>query len=244
MKAMIFAAGLGTRLKPITDTIPKALVPIAGVPLIEHTVLKLKSAGFSDIIVNVHHFADQIIDFFKKKNNFGINIVISDERNRLLNTGGGIAYAADFFRGEKAFLVHNVDILSNIDLNALCQCHLKNDSLATLVVNNRETARYLLFDDELCMKGWTNIESKELRPSSLKSAEAYRKLAFSGIQVLSSDVFELMKNYGELFSIMDFYISESLSHPIRAFIPEKYEMIDVGKINVLAEAEKFLTKKD
>ena len=131
MKAMIFAAGLGTRLKPITDILPKALVPIAGKPLLEHVILKLKAVGFDEIIVNIHHFPNQIIEFLKANNNFGIRIEVSDERDELLDTGGGIRKAARFFDDGKPFLVHNVDILSNVDLKALYHQHIRNNSLAT-----------------------------------------------------------------------------------------------------------------
>ena len=143
---MIFAAGLGTRLKPITDNLPKALVPIAGKPLLEHVILKLKTAGFDEIIINIHHFPDQIIDFMKANNNFGIRIEVSDERDELLDTGGGIRKVAWFFDDGKPFLVHNVDILSNIDLVELYNQHISTNSLATLVVSQRDTFRYLLFD--------------------------------------------------------------------------------------------------
>ena len=206
MKAMIFAAGLGTRLKPVTDNLPKALVPIAGKPLLEHVILKLKSAGFDEIIVNVHHFHDQIIDFLKENNNFSIRIEVSDERNLLLDTGGGIRKAAWFFDDEKPFLVHNVDILSNVDLKVLYHQHLRTNSLATLVVSKRDTFRYLLFDDNLRLSGWINEKTGETKPINLKKIELYNKLAFAGIQVLSPKVFDLMKNLEPKFPIMDFYL--------------------------------------
>src|SRR5664280_1226211 len=171
MKAMIFAAGLGTRLKPVTDNLPKALVPIAGKPLLEHVILKLKSAGFDEIIVNIHHFPDQIIDFLKANNNFSIRIEVSDERNLLLDTGGGIRRAAWFFDDEKPFLVHNVDILSNVDLKELYQQHLRSNSLATLVVSKRDTFRYLLFNDDNRLCGWINEKTGETKPLELNRTE-------------------------------------------------------------------------
>ncbi len=146
---MIFAAGLGTRLKPITDSIPKALVPINGKPLLQFVIEKLKMSGFDEIIVNVHHFPDQIIDFLNTNYNFGIHIEVSDERDLLLDTGGGIRKAQWFFDDGKPFLVHNVDILSNVDLKALYHQHLRTNCLATLVVSQRNTFRYLLFNDDL-----------------------------------------------------------------------------------------------
>ncbi len=240
MKALIFAAGLGTRLKPITDSLPKALISIGGKPLLEHVILKLKAAGFDEIIVNVHHFPDQIINFLKENDNFGIQIEVSDERDLLLDTGGGIKKTASFFDDGKPFLVHNVDILSNVDLKALYHQHKQTNSLATLVVSERDTFRYLLFNDDLQLKGWVNEKTGETKPTGLKSPELYTKLAFSGIQVLSSNVFDLMKNLESKFPIMDFYLSNMQTQVISGFVPENYKMLDVGKLDVLDEAEKFV----
>ncbi|MDR2853752.1 MAG: NTP transferase domain-containing protein, partial [Prevotellaceae bacterium] len=156
-KALIFAAGLGTRLQPFTNTMPKALVPIGGKPLLEHIILKLKHSGFDEIIINIHHFGEQIIDFLQNKNHFGIRIEISDERDILLNTGGGIRKTQWFFNDNAPFLVHNVDILSNIDLRNLYDNHLKNSALATLAVSERATQRYFLFDTQNTLHGWTNV---------------------------------------------------------------------------------------
>ena len=136
MKAMIFAAGLGTRLKPLTDSTPKALLPINGKPMLEHVILKLKDAGFHQIAINVHHLGDQIINFLAANNNFGIQIHISDERDYLLDTGGGIKHATAFLQGNEPFLIHNVDILSDIDLRALYNHHIETNPLATLLVIN------------------------------------------------------------------------------------------------------------
>lgn len=242
MKAMIFAAGLGTRLKPLTDNLPKALIPIAGKPLLEHVILKLKASGFDKIIVNVHHFPDQIIDFLKANNKFGIRIEVSDERDLLLDTGGGIRNAAWFFDDCNPFLVHNVDILSNVDLKALYNQHLRTNSLATLVVSQRDTFRYLLFDDNLRLNGWINEKTGETKPSTLKNIELYNKLAFSGIQVLSPSVFQLMEPLELKFPIMDFYLSNAKTQTISGFVPENFKMMDVGKLDVLDEAEKFIQK--
>ena len=152
---MIFAAGLGTRLKPLTDTMPKALVPVAGQPLLWHVIQKLKSAGYERIVVNVHHFAQQIIDYLQANNNFGLDIRISDETSGLLETGGGIRKALPLFDQDSPILIHNVDILSNVDLTAL------PTNAPLLVVSQRQTKRYLLFDDDLRLQGWTNIETGE-----------------------------------------------------------------------------------
>ena len=156
MKAMIFAAGLGTRLKPLTDSTPKALLPINGKPMLEHVILKLKDAGFHQIAINVHHLGDQIINFLAANNNFGIQIHISDERDYLLDTGGGIKHAAAFLQGNEPFLIHNVDILSDIDLRALYNHHIETNPLATLLVSKRNTSRYLLFNKENKLCGWRN----------------------------------------------------------------------------------------
>lgn len=240
MKAMIFAAGLGTRLKPLTDSMPKALVPIAGKPLLEHVILKLIAAGFDEIIVNVHHFPDQIIDFLKSNNNFGIRIEVSDERDFLLDTGGGIRKAAWFFDDGKPFLVHNVDILSNADLATLYRQHLRTNSLVTLVVSRRDTFRHLLFNDDLRLKGWVNEKTGETKPIDLKNLWFYNKLAFSGIQVLSPQVFELMQKFEPRFSIMDFYLSNASGQLISGYVQQDYKMLDVGKLNMLDEADLFV----
>ena len=244
MKALIFAAGLGTRLKPLTDTMPKALVPIDGKPLLEHVILKLKAAGFNQIIVNVHHFPDQIIEFLKSKNNFDLRIEISDERDKLLDTGGGVKKAKWFFDDGKPFLVHNVDILSNIDLKLLYQQHLETSPLATLVVSERDTFRYFLFDKEARLKGWINEKTGEVRPENLTNTELFNKLAFSGIQVLSPEVFKLMDHFPDHFSIVDFYLRNAAQQKIKAYVPHALKMIDVGKLNVLTEAEQFVRNSE
>ncbi len=244
MKALIFAAGLGTRLKPLTDTMHKALVPIDGKPLLEHVILKLKAAGFNQIIVNVHHFPDQIIDFLKSKNNFDLRIEVSDERDKLLDTGGGVKKAKWFFDDGKPFLVHNVDILSNIDLQSLYQQHLETSPLATLVVSERDTFRYFLFDKEARLKGWINEKTGEVRPDHLANTQLFNKLAFSGIQVLSPEVFKLMDHFPDHFSIVDFYLRNAAQQKIKAYVPHALKMIDVGKLNVLTEAEQFVRNSE
>lgn len=244
MKALIFAAGLGTRLKPLTDSVPKALVPIAGKPLLEHVIIKLMAAGCTKIMINVHHFPDQIIDFLHSKNNFGIEISISDERECLLDTGGAVRKAASFFDDEQAFLVHNVDILSNVDILDLYQYHLRNKALGTLVVSQRHTFRYLLFDKEQMLKGWVNEKTYATKPEGFVLNNSYNKYAFSGIQVLSPKVFDLMENFGDVFSIMDFYLSMVDSQTIKAYVPKNYRMIDVGKLDVIDQAEAFVRESE
>ena len=240
MKALIFAAGLGTRLKPITDSIPKALVPINGKPLLQLVIEKLKSAGFDEIIVNVHHFPNQIIDFLNANNNFDIRIEVSDERDELLDTGGGIRKAAWFFDDAKPFLVHNVDILSNVNLNELYIEHLTSNSLATLVVSKRDTFRYLIFDQKMRLNGWINEKTGETKPVGFRKLKSHLKLAFAGIQVLSPEIFETMKDLNPKFPVMDFYLSNAKTSVIKGFVPDNFNMLDVGKLDVLDEAEKFV----
>ncbi len=241
MKAMIFAAGLGTRLKPLTDTIPKALVPIHGKPLLEHIILKLKTAGIEEIIVNVHHHPDMIIDFLNEKNNFNIRIEISDEREKLLDTGGGIKKASWFFDDGEPFLIHNVDILSNVDVEALLKSHQQADNqLVTLVVSWRETNRYLLFDKENKLHGWVNVKTGETKPTSNIAVDEFEKFAFSGIQIVSPKIFELMESEGDKFPIIDFYLKTCKKHKITGYVPEFFHMIDVGKIDSLEKAEELV----
>lgn len=238
MKAMIFAAGLGTRLKPITDTLPKALVPVGGKTLLEHVVNKLASQGFDELVINVHHHADMIIDFLKEKNNFGLTIHISDEREMLLDTGGGIRKASQFLNDGEPFLVHNVDILSNADLKALYEQHLSSKNAVTLLVNERETSRYLLFDEQQRMCGWLNKKTGEVKSPLFDFHPCeYRKFAFSGIHIISPEIFKWMNDYPEKFPIMDFYIENAVNFRIGASVNPQLSMIDVGKLDTLKEAE-------
>ena len=242
MKAMIFAAGLGTRLKPLTDNIPKALVTIGGKPLLQHTIEKLKSSGFDEIIINIHHFADQIVEFILSKNSFDIKIEFSDESNEILDTGGGIKKASHFFCDREPFLIHNVDILSNINLNDLYLFHKSSNSISTLVCSKRKTSRYLLFNTANQLKGWTNKETGKIKsPNKLLELKQYNELAFSGIHILEPSIFKYMTDFPEKFSIIDFYIFLSQYELIRAFAPEDIQMIDVGKPDTLKEAQTLLS---
>ncbi|MGV8962680.1 MAG: nucleotidyltransferase family protein [Candidatus Saccharimonadaceae bacterium] len=245
MKAMIFAAGLGTRLKPITNTMPKALVPILGKPLIEHVIEKLKSAGFNEIIINIHHFGDQIIDFIKLKNNFDIRIEFSDERDKLLGTGGAIKKASWFFDNDKPVLIHNVDILSDVDLGSVYNQHIQNNATATLVVSDRDTFRYLLFDEFNSLQGWINKKSGEIKsPHQNFNSLNYKELAFSGIHVISSNALQYIKGFPHIFSIIDFYLSICNKEIVQAYIAQENSMIDVGKLASLKKAEEFIQSKN
>ncbi|MCB9018143.1 MAG: nucleotidyltransferase family protein [Prevotellaceae bacterium] len=241
MKAMIFAAGLGTRLKPITDTMPKAMVPIAGKPLLQHVIEKLANAGFRDIVVNVHHFSNQIVDFLKQKDNFGLKISISDETDFLLDTGGGIRKAAALLDDGEPFLIHNVDIISNAYLKDLYDCHVRQGAVATLLVSERKTSRYLLFGDDNRLQGWMNVQTGETKsPHPDFRPEDYRRFAFSGIHVMSPDIFRYMEEYPEKFPIMDFYLAQAANLMIKAHPVSDLRMVDVGKIYSLQEAEKAI----
>jgi len=241
MKAMIFAAGLGTRLKPLTDTMPKALVPVGGTPLLKILLDKLVLSGYTDVVINVHHFGQQIIDYIGN-NSFDIHISISDERDKLLDTGGGIKKASHFFTGDEPFLVHNVDILSNVDLLHFHETHLAYD--ATLLVSRRETSRYLLFNEENRLVGWTNVQTGEVKsPYPDLNVDCCRKYAFAGIHVFSPKLFPFMEKFGDKFSIIDFYLSIAKKANIRCFLKEDLKLIDVGKINTLQAAEDFLKKE-
>lgn len=244
MKAMIFAAGLGTRLKPLTDTMPKALLPIAGKTLLQWQIEKLHNAGIREIVVNVHHFADQIIDYLHANENFGCHIAVSDERGQLLETGGGLYKARDLLcDGSNApVLACNVDILSNIRIEDLEKSY-RSDMLGLLVVSRRQTQRYLLFDTGLRLYGWTNIATGELRPAGLADAGTFQRLAFSGMQILSPAIFENMETTiaqkGCKFSLIDLYLNLCATQPLYGYIPAGYQMMDVGKIDQLATAESF-----
>ena len=238
---MILAAGLGTRLKPFTNTTPKALVPILGKPVIEHVILKLKRQGFNEIVINIHHFGDQIIDFIKSKNYFDIRIEFSDEREKLLDTGGAIKKASWFFDDDKPILIHNADILSDVNLAEVYQNHLESDAMATLVVNERKTSRYLFFDKKNYLKGWINVKKGKTVSSSAYDPTEHHKLAFFGIHVLSANAISFMEKFPNKFSIIDFYLSFCNTNSVQAFIANDNKMVDVGKLEALKKAEDFLS---
>ena len=251
---MIFAAGLGTRLKPLTDTLPKALVPLAGKTLLQWQIEKLKAAGITDIVVNVHHFPDMIIDYLRDNDNFGCRIAVSDERDMLLETGGGLRKAKHLLLGvasresgnnDAPILVCNVDILSNIEIPTLLRAY-NPDEMGVVVVYPRETQRYLVFDETHRLCGWTNIATGDVRGPIANTQYPIantQNLAFSGMHVLNPRIFEVMdevvKEKGDKFSLIDLYVSIAEKEILRAYIPENYRMMDVGKINQLAEAEAF-----
>lgn len=273
---MIFAAGLGTRLKPLTDTMPKALVRVGGEPLIKRVIMNLAAAGVDRIVVNVHHFAGQIIDYLKDNDNFGLDIRISDETAGLLETGGGIKKATPLFDPAAPILIHNVDILSNVDLREFYQiasqsekgkvkseeseCESEKGKVeneegrgkneesnccdavdAVLLVSWRKTKRYLLFNDDMKLVGWTNIETGEVRsPYPELNPKECRMYAFAGIHALSPRLLKMMDEFPDRFGIIDFYLKACATHNIKGYVKDDLKLMDIGKLDTLAQAEEFL----
>ena len=235
MKAIILAAGLGTRLFPLTKDKPKALVEIQGKPLIQHQLEKLKKEGFTKVLINIHHFGDLVIDFLEKHQNFGLEIQISDERNELLDTGGALRKATDFIRGEEPVFIHNVDVLSNISISEMLNTHRSSGAIATLAVRKRKTSRYLLFDEQNQLCAWENIKTGEKKGAW---SNDLRQAAFSGIHIISPQCIDLFPDKAA-FSIIDFYLDVIKSHTVAAYFHDKSFWLDVGKPETLAEAEKL-----
>jgi len=218
---------------------PKALVPVGGVPLLERVILRLKEAGYRHIVVNVHHFAEQIIDFIEQNDSFGISVAISDERDQLRETGGGIRHAAHLLSSDH-FLVHNVDIISDLDIPLFEEKYLEAERelvssekplLATILVSERKTKRFFLFDNYNHLVGWTNIATGEVRsPFPDLNPDKYRKLAFAGIHIISERVFPIMENWPERFSIVDFYLANCDKFIIQGIEIPGLSIRDVGKI--------------
>ncbi|MBP3251966.1 MAG: nucleotidyltransferase family protein [Prevotella sp.] len=249
-QAMIFAAGLGTRLRPLTDTMPKALVRVGGKPLLWHVMSKLSAAGYERVVVNVHHFADQIISYLQV-NDFGLDVRISDERELLLETGGGIKHARSLFDDESPLLIHNVDILSNVDLDWFARQH-EPDEDAVLLVSRRSSKRHLLFDNAMRLMGWRNVETGEVKSpyeyvrltGLSQHGEPFNEFAFSGIHSFSPRLFPLMDRFPDRFSIIDFYLSVCHRSRIVGCLKPDLQLLDVGKTDTLAQAEEFLGRKE
>lgn len=241
MKAMVFAAGLGTRLRPLTDTMPKALVPLGGETLLSMVAGRLVGAGVDSMVVNVHHFADMVAGYIREKNGFGVHVDISFERDRPLDTGGGMRHAGKFLRGCGHFLVHNVDILSDLDIGEFVAC-ARPDALATLVVSGRESPRQLLFDTDMRLVGWTDVRTGELRsPFPGLDPDKCLRRAFAGIHYVSDGVFAAMDALGEpeVFSIIGFYLAAAARYPVYGYEPRHLRVLDIGKPEALAEARKL-----
>lgn len=265
MKAMIFAAGLGTRLKPLTDTLPKALVPVCGKPLLEHVARKLLANGVDEAVVNIHYFADKIEEWIASQDWIvGERVAleegkmlfeISDERGALLETGGAVLHARRYLEGCGRFLIHNVDILSNCDIRWF-ESQVHDDAMASLLVSERKTTRFLLFaPDTMRLVGWMNTDTGDYHVTEEGIApSACRALAFSGIHILSDKVPALMQEYvnerglvpagenGVRFPIMNFYMWLAARYPVYGVVADNLEFIDVGKLDALKPAEEFVVR--
>ena len=238
---MIFAAGLGTRLRPLTNDRPKALVEVSGQPMLQRVILRLKAAGVDELVINIHHFGDRVIEFMRQNHDFGLTVHISDERplcDKPLETGGGIRHAAPLLASpEGRFLVHNVDILSDLDI----RWFLSQDdpsSLATLLLIDAPADRYLLFDDDMRLVGWTNVRTGEVKSPYLPDFDParYHRYSFCGIHIVSDAVFDKMASWPDKFSIIDFYLSECAAGTIRGVLAPELRLIDIGSPAKLEEA--------
>lgn len=232
MKAMLFAAGLGTRLKPFTDKHPKALAPVNGKPLLEHCIRYLQKYGINDVIVNVHHFADQIEQVLADNKGWGSNITISDERGEVLETGGGLLKAAKHFKDEECFVVINVDVLTNLDLGRMIAAHKASDNIATLAVMQRESSRHLLFNKDMKLCGWQNNKTGEQKITH--NEPNLKGFAFSGVHVLSPAILDMP--FEGKFSIIDVYLHFAKTHNILGYDHTGDVFLDVGKPESLEKA--------
>lgn len=250
-KAMVFAAGIGTRLRPFTDHCPKALVEVGGVPMLRRVIDKLINAGITEIVVNVHHFADQIKEYLESNRNFGIEIHISDESDKLLDTGGGILKAAGWLEnGDSPFLVHNADILTDFDIKKMLHAHESQHRDVTLLCDERTTSRYFLFDSNMRLRGWTNKKNGEVKPAGT-DISVYNLRAFGGVHLIQPTVISAIRSYCHQmaaakvveakeysFSITDFYIDYCGKLNIGGYQPaERYVWHDIGKPESLRIAE-------
>lgn len=235
MKALIFAAGKGTRLKPFTETHPKALVRVNGKPLLERNIKYLQSFGINDFVINVHHFGDQIVEFLRENDNFGAQITISDEKDGLLETGGGLLYAQKYLQDEDDFLIMNADILTDLKLNILIEEHQSRRNFVTLAVSDRKSSRKLLFNEKQILRGWLNVESGEQKLAEFN--KDFKPMAFSGIHCVSKTIFNKIKRRGK-FSIMEEYLDMMKTDIIKGFF-HNANLIDVGKPEAVATAEKL-----
>lgn len=244
-QAMILAAGLGTRLKPLTDRMPKALVPVGGIPLLDIVIRRLMAQGCQRFVVNVHHFAQQIIDYVATQD-YAPLVLFSDERDGLLETGGALKKAAPLFLPDEPILIHNVDILDNVDYQWMSRQHLPDED-AVLLVSRRQTQRYLLFDNGMRLMGWKNISTGEVRSpyeyirrtGLSQHGEPLNMFAFSGIHSFSPRLFPLMDRFPDRFPIIDFYLSICHRSRIVGLPKDDLRLLDVGKLDTLSQAEDF-----
>jgi len=238
MRAMILAAGLGTRLKPLTDSIPKALVRVKDHTLLELQINKLKAEGFDHIIINVHHFAEQIKYYLKQNNFFNCSIEISDESQKLLDTGGGLKKASHFFSDGNPFLVYNVDILSNINLKKLKEYHLASSGIATLAIQKRNSSRKFLFDEKMKLCGWMNEKAGEKKITRDGQSKLF-PYSFSGVQIVDPRIFKYFPDK-DVFTLVELYLSAAQKEKIIGYAHNEDEWIDLGKMENLKLGESFL----
>lgn len=240
MNAIILAAGLGTRLRPLTNDRPKAMVEVAGAPMLQHLICKMKNAGFKHIVINVHYMAEQIIDFLQRNNSFGIRIDVSDERNMLLDTGGGIAHALRFFEDDMPVLVHNVDVISDVNLREIYSLSDGCDTL--LLVQKRTSSRMLYFDEKMALKGWMNMKSGEkMSPFNDFSPERFSPYAFSGIHVINKRIAQQMREKKGAFPLIPFYLNSANKADIRGVLfPQFCKWVDAGTPESLERASEIL----
>ncbi len=230
---MLFAAGLGTRLKPFTDHHPKALAEVNGKTLLEHNLRYLQHFGIEDVVVNVHHFADQIEEALNENSGFGSWVTISDERDEVLETGGGLKRAVHYFEGEEDFVVMNVDILTRLDLGRMIEAHEQSGAIATLAVMQRSSSRQLLFDNAMTLCGWENLQTGQQRIA--RNADQTQQRAFSGVQVISSRLLQSIHQEGK-FSIIDVYLEAAQTEIIKGYDHTGNVFLDVGKPESLEKA--------
>ena len=235
MKALIFAAGKGTRLKPFTDHHPKALALVNEVPLLERNIKYLQSFGINDFVINIFHFGEQIVEILKKNDNFGAKIEISDEKEELLETGGGLVFARKFLDFDEDFLIMNADILTDLDLNSFVSHHKERKDFATLAVSDRVSSRKLLFNEDLVLRGWLNVQTGEQRLAEFN--KGFKPLAFSGIHCINPRIFDKIKRKGN-FSIMEEYLDLMHTEEIHGYQHDAH-LIDVGRPESVTEAEKI-----
>ncbi|RZJ39173.1 MAG: nucleotidyltransferase family protein [Chryseobacterium sp.] len=235
MKALIFAAGKGTRLKPFTDEHPKALAKVNGVALLERNIKYLQGFGINDFVINIHHFGFQILSFLAENDNFGANIEISNEYEELLETGGGLVFAKRFLENEKTFLIMNVDILTDLNITNFVRLHETKGAMITLAVSDRDSSRKLMFNEKMFLKGWRNLSTNKKKV--VGGIFKLRELAFSGVHCVNSDIFEKITRTGN-FSIMDEYI-ELMKEDIIVGYQHTANLVDVGRPESITEAERI-----
>ena len=235
---MIFSAGLGTRFKPWTDTHPKALALVNGKPLLQHNIEYLQKYGITDVVVNVHHFADQIIEAVQKNKGWGSDVLISDERNEVLETGGGLLKAKDLLQNAEPFITLNADLLTDLNIDDLITFHKNKKALISFGITSRKTSRYFLFDEEKRLCGWRNTNTGEEKIAVAK--ENLKEMAYSCVVVFQPEIFELIPQRGK-FSLVETYLTLAAHHPIYGYNHSGDKLVDVGKPESVAIAEKMFS---